>query len=126
MKKFKLILFVTFGGMIVLQLFFDRDFSQLKYAFAKYQHQGTLSQLTGDIKSIFAGGRINLNGLAVSQLKERVIYVWTDAEGVVHNSERKPKDADFKVVKMGAGLISSQKALSKEEIQKQLKAKPKL
>ncbi len=124
MKKFKLALFLTFSIMIILQLFFGRDFSQLKDAATKYRHKGDFGQLMQDVSRIFAGGKINLGGIASEQLKQRLIYVWTDDQGVVHNSETKPKTGDFKVIKMGDNLINTQKGLTDEEIKQRLKANP--
>jgi len=110
--------------MIVLQLFFGRDFSQLKGAFEKFNRQGTYSQLSDDIKAIFAGGTISLGGIAVEEFKERLIYIWTDTQGVVHNSETKPKVGDYRVIKMGDNLLNTQKGLTDEEIMQQLNSKP--
>jgi len=124
MKKIKLALFFSFASMIVLQLFFGRDFTQLKDAFKKYHQKGVLSQLGEDIATIFAGKNINLGGIATADLKERLIYIWTDTKGGVHHSETKPKVGEYKVIKMGDGLIKSQKGLTDEEIEQQLNSKP--
>ncbi len=125
MKKLKLALFLLFASMIVLELFFDRDFAQIKQAVNKYrQPSGSFGQLTTDIKTIFAGGQISLGGIAIDQFKDRLIYVWTDSDGILHNSETMPKVKDFKVIKMGDLKLNSQKAMSKEEIEALLQAKP--
>ena len=47
--------------------------------------------------------------------------MWTDEQGIVHNSERKPAGVtEYEVIRMGDLKIETQEALSKEEIERQL------
>ncbi len=120
----KKIIFLTVVFLLVvagLQLFGDRDFSQVSIAWDKYQHGGTISSLSADISDIFAGKIINEGGLATAKMAEHLIYRWTDEQGVVHHSERAPKDKKYKVIRMGDLSIKTQKALDDEEIKKALK-----
>ncbi len=104
-----------------LQLFADRDFSQLSIAVDKYQHGGNISTLLSDTGEIFAGKTVNKGGLATAKMAEHFIYRWTDEQGTVHLTERAPKDRKYEVMKMGDMSIETQKALDEEEIKKALK-----
>jgi len=116
---FIFILFVlTVAG---LQLFSDRDFSQVPIAWDKYQHGGTIFSFSSDIGDIFAGKTINQGGLAVAKMSEHIIYRWTDEVGVVHHSERMPKVEKYEMIRMGDLKIETQEALDEEEIKNALK-----
>ena len=121
LKKF-IVVIVIFGLVVVgLQLFGGRDFGQVPTAWEKYRHGGDLVSLGNDIGIIFAGDKISVGGLATAKLAERLIYRWTDEQGVVHNSERMPNVENYEVIRMGDIKIETQKALDKEEIKKALK-----
>lgn len=120
-KKF-LIAIVIFSVIVLgLQLFGGRDFTQVTTAWDKYRHGGDIGSLTQDIGIIFSGDRISEGGLATAKLAERLIYKWTDENGVVQHSERKPNVDNYEVIKMGDVTVETQKSLDKEEIEQALK-----
>ena len=126
LKKFVFILIVFVAIVAGLQLFGDRDFAQVSIAWDKYQHGGNISSLSSDVVDIFAGNKINQGGLDSAKMAERLIYRWTDDQGVVHNSERMPKVANYEVIRMGDLKMETRKAMDKEEIDRALqKEKPK-
>jgi len=103
-----------------LQLFGGRDFTQVTIAWDKYRHGGDVSGFGQDVVSIFAGDKINQGGLSTAKLADRIIYRWTDEQGVVHHSERMPKGVKFETITMGELSITVQESLDKEEIDKAL------
>ena len=120
LKKFAIIL-VLFALIIAgLQLFGGRDFGQSVAAWEKYEHYGEIGRLLDDIVIIFSGEKISEGGLAIAKLSERLIYRWTDENGIVHNSERMPKVDKYEIIRMGDVSIGTQKAMDKEEIDKAL------
>ena len=121
MKRLIFIFIVFLLTVAGLQLFGDRDFTQVTIAWDKYQYGGTISSFSSDIGDIFAGKTINQGGLAIAKMSEHVIYRWTDEFGVVHNSERMPKVGKYEVIRMGDLKIETQEALEEEEIKKALK-----
>lgn len=120
LKKFIIILVLFSLILVGLQFFGGRDFTQVPTAWDKYRHGGDLTSLTKDIGIIFSGEKISVGGLATAKLANRVIYRWTDEQGVVHNSERMPSVEDYEVIRMGDLKMETQKALDKEEIKKAL------
>jgi hypothetical protein len=121
MKRLLFVFILFLLTVAGLQLFGDRDFSQVSIAWDKYQYGGTISSFSSDIGDIFAGKTINQGGLATAKMSEHVIYRWTDEFGVVHNSERMPKVGKYEVIRMGDLKIETQEALEEEEIKKALK-----
>jgi hypothetical protein len=119
-KKFIVILVLFILVIAGLQLFGGRDFGQVNVAWKKYQYGGDLGSLSEDIGSIFAGDKVNQGGLESARMAERLMYRWTDDKGVVHMSERMPKDGKYEVIRMGDLKIETQKALDEEEIKKAL------
>ena len=120
-KKF-IIAVIVFALIVVgLQLFGGRDFTQVPTAWDKYRHGGDIGSLTKDIGIIFSGDKISVGGLATAKLAERLIYRWTDEDGVVQHSERMPNVDNYEVIKMGDITVETQKSLNKEEIDKALK-----
>jgi len=120
-KKLIVILVLFFIVVAGLQLFGGRDFTQVTVAWDKYQYGGTLSGLGSDIVTIFTGDKINQGGLSTAKLAERIIYRWTDEQGVVHHSERMPGSGiKYETISMGELNITVQKSLDKEEIKKAL------
>lgn len=120
-KKF-LIAIVVFSLVVVgLQVFGGRDFTQVATAWDKYRHGGDISSLTKDVGIIFSGEKISEGGLATAKLAERLIYKWTDKNGIVQHSERKPNVDNYEVIKMGDVTVKTQKSLDKEEIEQALK-----
>ena len=120
LKKFIIILVLFSLVLVGLQFFGGRDFTQVPTAWDKYRHGGDLTSLTKDIGIIFSGEKISVGGLATAKLANRVIYRWTDEQGVVHNSERMPSVENYEVIRMGDLKMETQKALDKEEIKKAL------
>jgi len=120
LKKFVVILILFIVIVAGLQMFGGRDFGQVSVAWEKYQYGGNLSNLSEDIMVIFAGDKINQGGLESARTAERMMYRWTDEKGLVHVSERMPKDGEFEVIRMGDLKIETQKALDEEEINKAL------
>jgi hypothetical protein len=119
-KKF-IIAIIVFSLIIAgLQLFGGRDFTQVSIAWDKYQHGGDISSFSKDLGIIFSGKKISQGGLATAKLAERLIYKWTDENGIVQHSERKPNVDDYEVIKMGDVTVETQKSLDKEEIEKAL------
>ena len=121
LKKFIIILVLFFIVVAGLQIFGSRDFGQISIAWDKYQHGGDLTGLAGDIVIIFAGDKVNQGGLASAKMADRLIYRWTDENGIVHNSERMPKVDNYEVIRMGDLKMETQKAMNKEEIKEALK-----
>lgn len=121
MKRLIFIFILFLLTVAGLQLFGDRDFTQVSFAWDKYQNGGTISSFSSDIGDIFAGKTINQGGLATAKMSEHVIYRWTDEFGIVHNSERMPKVGKYEVIRMGDLKIVTQEALDEEEIKKALK-----
>ncbi len=121
LKKIRLVFIVLTLVIIGLQMFGDRDFSQLTIAVDKFNHGQSFSELIDDISLIFAGESINQGGLDSAKMADRIIYRWTDAEGIVHNSERMPKVEKFEAIRLGDLKIETQEALGKEEIKKALR-----
>ncbi len=120
-KKF-LIAIVLFVVILVgLQFFGGRDFTQVPTAWEKYRHGGDIGSFTTDLGIIFSGEKISEGGLATAKLAERLIYKWTDENGVVQHSERMPNVDNYEVIKMGDVSIETQKSLDKEEIDRALK-----
>jgi len=103
-----------------LQLFGGRDFGQVSVAWEKYQYSDDLGSLSEDIVIIFAGDKVNQGGLESARTAERLMYRWTDDKGVVHMSERMPKQGEYEVIRMGDLRMETQEALDKEEINKAL------
>lgn len=121
LKKFIIILVLFSLVLVGLQLFGGRDFTQITIAWDKYQHGGDIGSLTSDVGIIFSGEKVSEAGLATAKLADRLIYRWTDEQGIVHNSERKPVGVtEYEVIRMGDLKIETQEALSKEEIERQL------
>lgn len=120
LKRFVVILILFVVIVAGLQLFGGRDFGQVSVAWEKYQYGGDLGSLSKDIIIIFAGDKINQGGLESAKTAERMMYRWTDEKGVVHVSERMPKEGEFEVIRMGDLKIETQKALDEEEIKKAL------
>lgn len=122
MKKLLFIaltLFVLYLGY--LQIWGGRDFSQIRVAYEKYGYSKDLGVLKEDLMLIYSGGIVNQGGLATAQLADRVYYRWTDQDGVVHHSERRPNVENYETIRMGDLSIEVQKSLSQEEINKVLK-----
>lgn len=120
LKKFVIILVLFLVVVAGLQLFGGRDFSQLSIAWDKYQHGSDVTRLVGDVGIIFAGDEVSVAGLATAKMAERLIYRWTDKNGVVHNSERMPNVENYEVIRMGDLKIETQKAMDEEEIKRAL------
>ena len=116
MKRLIFIFILFLLTIAGLQLFGDRDFSQVPIAWDKYQYGGTVSSFSSDIGDIFAGKTISQGGLATAKMSEHIIYRWTDEFGTVHNSERMPKVEKYEVIRMGDLKIETQEALDDEEI----------
>lgn len=117
LKKFIVILILFFIIVAGLQIFGGRDFGQVTVAWEKYQYGGTIGDLVSDVGIIFAGDKIKQGGLATSKLANRIIYRWTDENGVVHHSERMPTGVKYETIKMGDVSIEVQESLDKEEIE---------
>ena len=120
LKKFILILILFMVLVAGLQLFGGRDFGQVSVAWEKYQYDGDINSLSEDIVIIFAGDKVNQGGLESARTAERLMYRWTDDKGVVHMSERMPKQGEYEVIRMGELKMETQEALDKEEINKAL------
>ena len=120
LKKFVVILILFVLVVAGLQMFGGRDFGQVSVAWEKYQYSGSLGSLSEDIVIIFGGDKINQGGLESAKTAERMMYRWTDENGLVHVSERMPKQGEYEVIRMGDLQIETQKALDKEEIKKAL------
>ncbi|PCI70368.1 MAG: hypothetical protein COB38_07440 [Gammaproteobacteria bacterium] len=121
MKKllFILVAFIVYLGY--LQIWGGRDFSQIGIAIEKYQYSDDTDALTTDLSLIFSGGTISQGGLATAQMAERVYYRWTDENGVVQHSERRPNVTKYETIKMGDLSIGIRESLSQEEIKRVLK-----
>ena len=119
-KKFIVILILFSVVVAGLQLFGGRDFTQVPTAWDKYQHGGGFTNLIKDVGIIFSGDEISVGGLATAKLADRLIYRWTDENGIVHNSERMPNVEKYEVIRMGDITVETQEALDEEEIKKAL------
>ncbi len=121
MKKilFILIAFIVYLGY--LQIWGGRDFSQIGIAVAKYNYSDDTDMLVTDLSLIYSGGTVSQGGLATAQMAERVYYRWTDENGILQHSERRPDIAKYETINMGDLSIEIQKSLSQEEIKRILK-----
>ena len=123
MKKllFILVAFIVYLGY--LQIWGGRDFSQIGIAIEKYQYSDDTDALATDLSLIFSGGTVSQGGLATAKMAERGYYRWTDENGIVQHSERRPNVEQYETIKMGDLSIGIQESLSQEEINRVLKNK---
>jgi len=121
MKKLLFILVVLTVYLGYLQIWGGRDFTQIGIAIEKYQYSDDTGALTTDLSLIFSGGTVNQGGLATAKMADRVYYRWTDENGIVQHSERRPNVEQYETIKMGDLSIGIQESLSQEEIKRVLK-----
>ncbi|PHS14083.1 MAG: hypothetical protein COA86_16455 [Kangiella sp.] len=121
MKKILFILVAFVVYLSYLQIWGGRDFSQIGIAIDKYDYSDDTDALTSDLSLIFSGGTVNQGGLATAQMAERVYYRWTDENGILQHSERRPNVDNYQTIRMGDLSIDIQKSLSQEEISRVLK-----
>ncbi len=115
-KKMAVLLLIAGLVLGYFQLYTARDFGQLGLVWSKYTKAGNLNQLFDDISIVFAGGRVKEPTISNSKYSDKVVYRWKDKSGLVHVSEAKPAVDNYETIRVGDLKITTQKGLTKEEI----------
>ncbi len=115
LKKFLIIIIIIGLSLFALGKYGGRDFSQISFAWDKYQHSGEIGGFFSDLGVILQGGYVKAPSLPFDA--EKFIYRWTDEQGQLRISENRPDVANYEKIKIGDMKFESQKAMTKEEIE---------